>query len=283
MKYISKYKALYITIIFITMYSISFAQNISNIDFKQSGQQIIINYKLSFLSYDEQAEISVYVSMNGGETFIGPLKEVRGDIGKNIQKGEKTIIWDAFKEIANFQGNIVFDIKANISRIEQKSHFYLSYTSSPEAPIGITIGILKKRGFYLSARINPSYFISSTYKTDGNKVIDYDQNGYYQFNGTQTNKRLAITLGISKQLTNTIHLYAGGGIADYALLWELDQYDYNNNKYSSSYAKHTTESFFSYELETGIKLHLSKLLISAGVSTPAFKWFEFVGSVGFVF
>jgi len=284
MKQTTKYKMLYLIIAFISISSVISAQNISKIEFKQSGQNIIINYKLSLLAYNEQAEISVYVSMDGGKTFTGALKEVKGDVGKNILNGKKEITWDAFREIPNFQGDIVFDIKANISKIEQKSHFYLSYTGSLEAPIGVTIGILNRFGFYLSTRINPSYFISSTYKTDGTTVTDYDQNGYYRFSGNQTNKRLAVTLGISKQLTKNIHIYAGGGIADYALLWELYQYNYNNyNKNGSSYAKHINESFFSYELEAGLKLHFSKLLISGGVSTPAFKWFEFVGSIGFVF
>jgi len=283
MEFFKKHKILYLIIIFITLSNVIYAQNISNIDFKQSGQQIIINYRLSFLSYDEQAEISVYVSMDGGKTFIGPLKEVKGDVGKNIRNGKKTIIWEAFKEIASFQGDIVFDVKAKINKIKQKSHFYLSYTGSYEAPIGITLGIFNRYGFYVSTRISPTYFTSSIYETDGESVIDYDKNGYYQFNGNKLNKRLATTLGISKQLTRNIHIYAGCGVSDYALLWEIDQYNYDNIKYNSSYAKHINESFFSYELEAGFKLHFSKLLIAGGVSTPAFKWFEFVGSVGFVF
>lgn len=276
-------KTLLTLALLVSILSISYSQNISNIDFSQKGQSIEINYKLSLLAYNQQADISIYVSMNGGENFIGPLKEVTGDVGENISNGNKTIVWEVFKEIPAFSGNIVFDIRANVKTIEQQKHFYISYTGSMEAPIGITFGTLNSLGFYLSTRINPSYFTSSNFNTDGETIPDYNESGYYQFNGNQTNKRLALTIGMSKQLTKNIHFYAGAGFSNYALLWEVDQFDYQHNKQSTTFAKHTTESFSSFELETGLKAQFSKLILSGGVSTPAFNWFEFVGSIGYVF
>lgn len=267
----------------ITSIGIMKAQNISNIDFQQNGQKITVSYKLSMLAYNQQASISIYVSMDGGESFAGPLNEITGDVGENITNGNNTITWEAFKEIPDFSGNIVFDIRANVKPIEQENHFYIAFTGSMEAPIGITLGVLNRYGFYVSTRLNPSYFTSSTYETDGETISDYNKTGYYQFNGNQTNKRLAITIGMSKQLTKNFHLYAGAGFADYALLWEVDLFDYQHNNQGSAYAKHTTESFSSFELEAGLKAQFSKLIISGGVSTPAFNWFEFVGSIGYVF
>ncbi|MBE9466807.1 MAG: hypothetical protein IMY72_00640 [Bacteroidetes bacterium] len=276
-------KILLTIILLASIVRLSYSQNISNIDFQQNGQKIMVSYKLSLLAYNEKATISVFVSMDGGNFFIGPLKEVTGDVGENVLNGNKTITWEAFKEIPNFSGNIVFDIRANVKMIEQKKHFYIAYTASLEAPMGITLGILNRWGYYLSTRINPTYFTSSFFETDGETIPDYNESGYYSFNGNQTNKRLALTVGISRQVTKNLHWYVGGGYANYELLWEIDQFDYQHNNQGSAYAKHNKESFSSFELEIGVKAQFSKLIISAGASTPAFNWYEFVGSIGLVF
>ena len=90
-------------------------------------------------------------------------------------------------------------------------------------------------------------------------------------------------MGVNKQISKNIHIYVGGGYAEYALLWQFDQYNYSNEKTGTEYAKHNTESFKSYELETGLRVKFSRLFISAGISTPAFNSLEFVGSAGYVF
>ena len=58
------------------------AQTVSNVQAEQVGKQIVITYSL-----DKQADISVCYTTDGGKTFSAPLKQVTGDVGKNIAAG----------------------------------------------------------------------------------------------------------------------------------------------------------------------------------------------------
>lgn len=86
----------------------SFAQNVTNITAMQVGKNIHVSYDL-----DEESDILIYVSTNGGKTFSEPLKQVSGDVGENISPGHKTIVWDVLAEQEKLEGDeIVFQVEA---------------------------------------------------------------------------------------------------------------------------------------------------------------------------
>ena len=89
--------------------SACFAQTVSNVRFEQVDNKVKITYSL-----DEQANISVCISEDGGKTWSSPLKIVSGDVGKNIQAGENNSIWwDVLSEYGEFIGtNICFKVVA---------------------------------------------------------------------------------------------------------------------------------------------------------------------------
>ncbi len=70
------------------------AQTVSNVQAEQVGKQIVISYSL-----DKQADISVCYTTDGGKTFSDPLKQVTGDVGKNIAAGHRTITWNVLEEV----------------------------------------------------------------------------------------------------------------------------------------------------------------------------------------
>lgn len=83
------------------------AQTVTNINVEVYGNKVIVNYNL-----DKTTDIDLYVSVDGGTTWEGPLKQVSGNIGKNVQPGSNSIIWDAIKERGGISGDdIVFDIR----------------------------------------------------------------------------------------------------------------------------------------------------------------------------
>ena len=88
----------------------AFSANVTNVSFHQEGNKVIILYDL-----DRQADVSVYMSTDGGRTFGGALQHVTGAVGKNVPAGAgKRIEYDALAEYDKLQGeDFVFKVKAS--------------------------------------------------------------------------------------------------------------------------------------------------------------------------
>ncbi len=91
-------------------FSVAFAQNVTNVSFHQEGNKVIIMYDL-----DKQADVSVFMSTDGGGTFGNALQHVTGAVGKNVPAGTgKRIEYDALADYDNLQGDdFVFKVKAS--------------------------------------------------------------------------------------------------------------------------------------------------------------------------
>ena len=60
----------------------------------------------------------MYVSINGGSSWVGPLNKVKGDVGDNISSGEHSIIWSVLEEYKELRGdNIKFQVSAESGSI----------------------------------------------------------------------------------------------------------------------------------------------------------------------
>ena len=71
------------------------AQKVSNIRAEQRGQDIVVFYSLETTS---PCEVSLLLSQDDGFNWSAPLKNVLGDVGKNISGGEKQITWKVLDE-----------------------------------------------------------------------------------------------------------------------------------------------------------------------------------------
>ena len=91
----------------------SFGQTVSNVDAYQEGKNIIITYDI-----DKAGLVSdVYCSTDGGRTWGVPLKQVTGDVNKQVQAGSHRIVWDVLSEREKLAGeNICFKVEANSGR-----------------------------------------------------------------------------------------------------------------------------------------------------------------------
>ncbi len=93
---------------FVGIASIIASQNVSQVLAHQEGQTAVITYYL-----DQLADITVQVSIDGGQTFSPPLVKVSGDVGQDIRPGFRRIVWDILAEREQFTGdNIVFMVSA---------------------------------------------------------------------------------------------------------------------------------------------------------------------------
>ena len=71
------------------------AQTVSNIRAEQRGQEIVVLYSLETTT---TCEVSLWLSQDNGVTWGSPLKNVSGDVGKNISGVEKQITWKVLEE-----------------------------------------------------------------------------------------------------------------------------------------------------------------------------------------
>ena len=91
----------------------SFGQTVSNVDAYQEGKNIIITYDT-----DKAGSVGdVYCSTDGGRTWGVPLKQVTGDVNKQVPAGSHRIVWDVLSEREKLAGaNISFKVEANSCR-----------------------------------------------------------------------------------------------------------------------------------------------------------------------
>jgi formylglycine-generating enzyme required for sulfatase activity len=89
----------------------TYAQKVSNIRAEQRGQEIVVLYSLETNS---PCEVSLLLSQDNGVTWGSPLKNVSGDVGKNVSAGEKQITWKVLEEQEHLLGdNIKFKVIAS--------------------------------------------------------------------------------------------------------------------------------------------------------------------------
>ena len=91
----------------------SFGQTVSNVDAYQEGKNIIITYDT-----DKDGSVGdVFCSTDGGCIWGVPLRQVTGDVNKQVPAGSHRIVWDVLSERDNLVGkNISFKVVTNSVR-----------------------------------------------------------------------------------------------------------------------------------------------------------------------
>ncbi len=100
----------YISFFLVLLPFASFAQQVTNIRFEQSGKKIHIYYDLLG---EGTYNVKVYCSTNNGQTWGEPLQKVTGAVGENQQLGtNKEIIWDVLAEREELTEYVMFKLIA---------------------------------------------------------------------------------------------------------------------------------------------------------------------------
>lgn len=79
------------------------ARLVSNVKFTTNGDKVMIGYSLA----SNSADVSLYVSVDGGKTYSGPLFYVSGDAGRVEGSGRKVILWDVLTEYGGIHSDMV--------------------------------------------------------------------------------------------------------------------------------------------------------------------------------
>lgn len=277
------------------------AQGVKNVTAELKGKKIIVHYTLSGKSY-QIFNISLYVSRDDGKTFIGPMKEVSGDVGDSIMRGIHVMEWDIIREMPLKSESLIFDVRAEVTgskpsstkqkvekskpiktKVEKpKKSFFISYVGNTMTYIGLRFGMLGRIGFYGEVRGNISAFKSAKY-TYQDGVLDYDQPGYYEFTGKDGYSAYSALAGIIYQPVNKFFLFLGGGYGKEEYLKQLDEYSYDDVKTGTEYAKYKGYDNSGVEVDLGAMYKIKMLLISASVTTINFTTFGWTAGLGISF
>lgn len=277
-------KIIYLFIIIVCSISSAYAQKIDKIGALKEGNEIVISYELSEVKFYQILDISLYVSKDNGQSWLGPLKKISGDIGQIETPGLKSITWDVLSELQIMEEDFIFDIQAEVLNKKIKKRVFVEYVGNAITPFGARIGLLSKTGFYIEGRASSKFNSSSKYSY-ANKLIDnYDRSGYYIFNGNSYYDAFSFSAGITYQLSRSTYLYGGAGYGSQKKIAEIDQYEYKSNDLiSTEFATNSEEDYSGVELSTGLIVNYKNLLVSAGATALNFEVFNFTAGVGFLF
>lgn len=88
------------------------AQQLSNLSAVQSGNEVVIAYRLTGET-GKAYHVTLFSSHNN---FDSPLKFVEGAVNnQRLQPGNHTIRWNALDELKNFDGELTFEIRAVVA------------------------------------------------------------------------------------------------------------------------------------------------------------------------
>jgi uncharacterized protein (TIGR02145 family) len=107
---------LLILILVVFQTSITHAQKVSNITYRQEQSIIIVSYDLETKT---PCKVNLFVSTNGGTTWQGPLIKVTGDVGAKLVAGSHSITWNVLEEFEELRGDkIQFQVRTFGGTIE---------------------------------------------------------------------------------------------------------------------------------------------------------------------
>ncbi len=261
------------------------AQRVVSTSFVIENSIAKVTYKIKDWTDEQSFKISLFVSNDGGINFKGPLKFVSGDV-ELIKKpgGLKKIEWDIFNEFDELSGDILFEVRAEVTNSEVPVLKFINFNYTPTAPFGIRLGALSNFGAYACFKSNLTFSKPSEYLADNSGLNNYTGSGYWVMGNNKQNTRYSITAGSLIKFKRNFIAYAGLGYGVDNLLWQYDEYSFSDfNKVKTDYALNQSGSISGLELELGLMVRLRKILLSGGVGTIGFKYVELNISGGFIF
>jgi opacity protein-like surface antigen len=145
-----------------------------------------------------------------------------------------------------------------------------AYSLAPQASFGLTVGSVKKVGWYASLGSNFK-FEKAAYECDyGGNISGLSSE--YSYSGQKSTSRLGATAGMVFRIYDPLYAYAGGGYGFRNVFWQLE---------NGSWAKCTDDSYQGIAIDAGLMLHFKGFGFSLGVQTIGVKYLEAKIGVGY--
>lgn len=145
-----------------------------------------------------------------------------------------------------------------------------AYSIAPQASFGLTVGSVKKLGWYASLGSNFK-FEKAEYECDYEGNIS-GLSSEYSYSGQKSTSRLGATAGMVFRIYDPLYAYAGGGYGFRNVFWQLE---------NGSWAKCTDDSYQGIAIDAGLMLHFKGFGFSLGVQTIGVKYLEAKIGIGY--
>ena len=257
------------------------AQNISNVSsYLSKDNKIKIVYELSGIKFYQTCDVELYVSSNNGETFTGPLKQVSGDIGKNISGGRKTILWDVLKEMPFTEESLTFEVRVLSNSQKVKKNVYLYYVGNPMTPIGARLAIGGKVGWFIEGRMSITQF-PTDFKYSNSEPNFNTGTAYFRYTQEDNFNAISACTGAVFALGHNTQLYLSAGYGFQVYMKKTDNYDIDDNILSQSWVEFTDDRVEGLELGIGFTQSIGPVSVMAGAILLNFKDANAVIGIGF--
>ena len=145
-----------------------------------------------------------------------------------------------------------------------------AYSLAPQASFGLTVGSVKKLGWYASLGSNFK-FVKAEYECDYEGNIS-GLSSEYSYSGQKSTSRFGATAGMVFRIYDPLYAYAGGGYGFRNVFWQLE---------NGSWAKCTDDSYQGIAIDAGLMLHFNGFGFSLGVQTIGVKYMEAKIGIGY--
>jgi opacity protein-like surface antigen len=188
-----------------------------------------------------------------------------------IAKGERKQV----KATLNSDGDTSLVVKPQQSATKSIDGVFFvmanaAYSLAPQASFGLTLGSVKKLGWYASLSSNFK-FVKADYECDYEGNIS-GLSSEYSYSGQKSTSRLGATAGMVFRIYDPLYAYVGGGYGSRNVFWQLE---------NGSWVKCTDDSYQGIAIDAGLMLHFKGFGFSLGVQTIGVKYLEAKIGVGY--
>jgi hypothetical protein len=260
------------------------AQKVKDVKFALSSDQtkITVTYSISPVSDELKYQSSLWLSLDGGSTFIGPLKYVTGDVGilKTMPTGTLKIEWEIYKDVDDLVGKVVFQVRLETERLPVTPVRFLAYQFSGKTPVGIMYGYRKHKGYYVKLQSNFT-FAKGDYVADANGITNFSSNNYWVIGDKQKISNLMVSAGYLHKFSPIIYFYGGGGFGMHNVYWDYASYNELDEPQENGYVRVKETSAAGLQTEVGVVAFIkNKYVFTLGLQNINFSYLNFSAGVG---
>lgn len=253
--------------------------------FAQATAEIIKAYprgKAIVVEYDLGADtdfVRLFVSLDGGVTYRGPLQQVSGDL-VDVKAGfGHSIVWDVLKELdvdAFEYDQVRFKLSLRVKERWPRETFVTlnaAYSLAPQVSFGFSVGQVKRFGWFVSVMTNGNF---SGFEADG----DCDAHGFLpdghlmQYTGEVSKMRLSVMAGGMMRISGPWMARVGLGYGNHTIRWET---------IDGQWLRNTAYSMQGLDLSAGVQMHHKGFAMSLEAVTTQFQDVELKIGLGYAF